>query len=583
MFSPSTFITSIKMQRSTPFNDRLSGLLTGLFCLFLMASCSQAGHPSAAGQALASGSSNLSSANSTGGGTGATGSIVALIAGGTNLTVKFPTMARLQLSISGAAGLIGVPQQLNLPLGGQSVPLTLPTGVPLTMTFDVFDAAGTFIGTGVSITTLQTNTKPVVSVNVLPVAPGTPYVDPVTGLTGTGPIIGLTVSVVTGAGNQPVAGAIVSLGAAGTATATSNASGIANFTAFPSGTDVHVFSGGNAVSVLAFTGSSLSIPMPETTAVAAVVQVNPTAGPQVTVNELVDVYLTDGMSLQSIGGLLGDKTATFSSSTITPMRGPVAVTAMVENPADGEPRPDLGIVSGVALNGHSSAAAVNLTLADPKVQTKLTTVAQSITVAATPAGLGGVLAVSSDVYALQASGAWQITSHKANAAVPANRTDFTMWPASATSYVEHVKVSDSTVATSAAFTEQWQRATPPLGALSFPAPTLSPAPTLNTASATAISWLDNGAPPAWSGYRVDLTQAGRLWQIFSFATGTSITLPTVPAAATAPIQTGVSSKAQVAEFVFNAASGFTTTAPDLWFLPRMLDSRATSAPLTYIP
>ncbi|MDQ6967044.1 MAG: hypothetical protein Q9M23_08980, partial [Mariprofundaceae bacterium] len=293
--------------------------------------------------------------------------------------------------------------------------------------------------------------------------------------------------------------------------------------------------------------------------------------------------LTDGMTLQSIGGLLGDKTATFSSSTITPMRGPVAVTAMVENPASAEPRPDLGIVSGVAANGHSSASAVNLSLADPKVQTKLTTVGQSITVAATPAGLGGVLAVSSDVYALQATGAWQITSHNANASVPANQVDFTMWPASASSYVRQVKVSDSTVATSAAYSEEWQRANPPLGVASFTAPTLSPAPTVNTASATAISWLDNGTPPAWSGYRVDLTQAGRLWQIFSFASGTSITLPSVPAAATAPLQTGVSAKAQVAEFVFNTASGFSTTAPDLWFLPRMLDRRATSVPLTYVP
>ncbi|OIQ04079.1 MAG: hypothetical protein COS82_11575 [Zetaproteobacteria bacterium CG06_land_8_20_14_3_00_59_53] len=559
----------------------LKGVSAGLLCL-LLAACSQAGHPSATGQALASGSGTSASAT-TGGTGGATGSIVALIAGGTNLTVKFPTMARLQLSITGAAELTGVPQQVNLPLGGQSIPLTLPTGVPLTLTFDVFDAAGTYLGTGTSITTLQINTRPTVSVNVLPVASGTPYVDPVTGLTGAGPVFGLSVSVVSGAGNQPVAGAIVSLGASGTATATTNASGIASFTSFPSGTDVHVFSGGNAVSVLAFTGTSLSVPMPETTAVAAVVQVNPTAGPQVTVNELVDVYLTDGMNLQSIGGLLGDKTATFSSGTITPMRGPVAVTAMVENPSSTEPRPDLGILSGVALNGHSSVSPVNLTLADPKVQTLLTTVGQSITVAATPAGLTGVLAVSSDVYALQTNGAWQITSHKGNAAVPANQVAFTMWPATASSYVRHVKVSDSTVATAAAYTEEWQRTNPPLGAASFTAPALAPAPTVNTASATAVSWLDNGAPPTWSGYRVDLSQAGRLWRIFGFAAGTSVTLPAVPAAATAPIQAGVNTQAQVAEFVLNAASGFSATAPDLWFLPRQLDSRATSTPLTYVP
>lgn len=508
---------------------------------------------------------------------------MALIAGGTNLSAKFPTMARLQLSITGATNLTGVPQQLNLPLGGQSMPLTLPTGVPLTMTFDVFDAAGTYLGTGSAVTTLQINTRPVISVSVLPVAGSTAYVDPVTGLTGSGPVFGLTVSVVSGAGNQPLADAIVSLGATGSATATTNASGIASFTSFPSGTDVHVFSGGDAVSVLAFTGTSLSVPMPENTAVTAVVQINPPDGPQVTANELVDIYLTDGMNVQSIGGLLGDKTATFTSGAITPMRGPIAVTAMVENPSSTEPRPDLGLVSGVAVNGHSSVSPVNISLADPKAQALLSSIGQSITVGATPAGLGGVLTVSSDVYALQASGVWQITSHKTNAALPANQVDFTLWPASADSYVRHVKVSDNPTAASAAFTEEWQRVNPPLASNSFTIPTLSPAPTVNTASATAVSWLDNGAPPAWSGYRVDLTQSGRLWRIFSFTTGTSLTLPTVPAAATAPVQTGVSTQAQVAEFVLNAASGFTVTGPELWFLPRMLDTRATSAPLTYIP
>ncbi|MDQ6965712.1 MAG: hypothetical protein Q9M23_02175, partial [Mariprofundaceae bacterium] len=103
MFCPSELDTAIQMQQTTRFKDRVSGLLAGLFCLLLLASCSQAGHPSAAGQAIASGSSNLSSASSTGGGVGATGSIVARIAGGTNLAAKFPAMARLQLSITGAA------------------------------------------------------------------------------------------------------------------------------------------------------------------------------------------------------------------------------------------------------------------------------------------------------------------------------------------------------------------------------------------------------------------------------------------------------------------------------------------------
>ncbi|MDQ6973014.1 MAG: carboxypeptidase-like regulatory domain-containing protein [Mariprofundaceae bacterium] len=563
-------------------NKSLSGLVLGIFALFCV-SCSQAGHPSASGQALSSGAASTASSSTTTSGGVTSSTVTALITAGSKLSSKFPGMARLQLSITGPAGAASLPQQTNLPLNGQSIPLTLPSGVPLTLKFDVFDATGTYIGSGTSVTTLNTSSNPVISVNILPLAAGTAYVDPVTGLTGSGPILALSVSVTTAASQQPISGATVSLGAGGTVTATTNASGIASFTSVPTGTDVHIFNGGNAISVLAFSGTAITIPMPENTAVTATVSINAPAGPSVGSNELVDVYISDGMRIQAIGGLLGDTTAQFTSTTTTPMRGPLGISAMVENPASTEPRPDFGLSSTIVTSGHHSVTPLNATLADPKVQTLLATIGQSITQALTPAGLAAVKSVNADVYAVQASGAWISAAHAANTTPPANQANFTMWPLAAASYVRHVKVAGNATAANGALTEEWQRVTTALTATSFTAPSLAPAPSMAAASANSVSWTDNGAPPTWSGYVLSLTQAGRSWQLFNFASGTSLTLPSLPAGVTAPIQAGSNAQASVSEFVLNAGSGFSAASPDLWFWPRMLDQRARSAPLTYLP
>ncbi|RMF44536.1 MAG: hypothetical protein D6751_08870, partial [Deltaproteobacteria bacterium] len=223
---------------------------------------------------------------------------------------------------------------MNLPVDGQAVPVSLPSGVPLTFEFDVFDGAGNYLATGTQTQTLQPNTNPVIPVGLVAVNPGTPYVDPLTGQISTGPVIPLTVSVITGAGMQPVVGAVVSLGASGTATAVTDASGLASFASAPMPQDVHVFFGGNAVSVLAFSGSALVVPMPETAPVSATVSINPPSGPTLGANELLDVYLTDGMSVLVIPWLSNPAT-----SSIPPMRGPVGVSAMIENPLDLTPRP----------------------------------------------------------------------------------------------------------------------------------------------------------------------------------------------------------------------------------------------------
>ncbi|RMF71250.1 MAG: hypothetical protein D6740_07020, partial [Alphaproteobacteria bacterium] len=148
-----------------------------LLALGLLAACSQAGNPSPSGTALAGG------AGGGAGGSGAGSSVTALISAG-SLSSRFPTMSRLQLSITAPAGTPGMPMQLNLPIDGQAVPLVLPVGVPLGFTFDVFDAAGNYLASGSQTKTLQANTNPVIPVNVNPVPPGIPYVDPITGLTG---------------------------------------------------------------------------------------------------------------------------------------------------------------------------------------------------------------------------------------------------------------------------------------------------------------------------------------------------------------------------------------------------------------
>jgi len=236
-----------------------------LLAMLLLAACSQAGNPTPAGLALAGGGGG---AGVGGAGAGST-TISALIASGNTLAAKFPTMAILQLSVTGPAGTAGIPMQLNMPTNGQAIPIILPLGVPLTFTFDVFDAVGTYLGTGLSVLTLLAGVNPVIPVNVNPVAAGTPYVNPVTGLTGVGPVLALTVSVMSGASQQAVANAVVSLGSTGTVTALTNASGVASFVGVPMPQDVHVFANGDGVSVLAFQGSALAVPMPESAPVPA--------------------------------------------------------------------------------------------------------------------------------------------------------------------------------------------------------------------------------------------------------------------------------------------------------------------------
>ncbi len=77
------------------------------------------------------------------------------------------------------------------------------------------------------------------------------------------------------------------------------------------------------------------------------------------------------------------------------------------------------------------------------------------------------------------------------------------------------------------------------------------------------------------------------WLIYGlqvpFTLAHGITLPTVPAAAVNPLTTGVSAAARVDEFVLDPAAGFSTSSPELWYLPRMLNERARSAPIPFTP
>jgi len=542
-----------------------------LLTVLLLAACSQAGNPTPAGLALAGG----------GGGTGAGGvgsggtTISALLASGNTLAAKFPTMARLQLSVTGPGGTAGIPMQLNMPTNGQAIPIILPLGVPLTFTFDVFDAAGIYLGTGTSTLTLLAGVNPVIPVNVNPVAPGTPYVDPITGLTGPGPVLALTVSVMTGASQQPVANAVVSLGATGNVTALTNASGVVNFAGVPMPQDVHVFANGDGVSVLAFQGSALAVPMPESAAVPATVLVNSPAGPTLAAGELLDVYLTDGMMVQTIGGFAGD-VSPLRNAAIYPMRGPVGISAMIENPGDLNPRPDHGLVVATAA-GHHSILPLNMAVADPAVQAIYTPQGKRASVTMPVTGMP-ISYIDAQVFAINTGGLYHLVSHNDSTVLPANQRDLSIWPMPAISYVGHILASDTY-----AQSEAWQRRALAASLMTLPV-TCPPVPSVSAATAASVSWIDSAAH-AFDGFTVQLDQGLHRWQIFGLQTpfATAITLPTVPAAATSPLLTGVPATARVDEYVLDPAAGFLAASPDLWFLPRMLNERARSASFPFTP
>ncbi len=533
--------------------------------LLVLAACSQAGNPTQSGAALAG----------AGGGNGSTSTLATvLISSGSTLAQRFPTMARLQLSVTGPVGSSGVPRQLNLPIGGQSVPLLLPFGVPLVFTFDLFDAAGIYLASGTTTQTLLADGGLVIPVNVRAVAPGVSYVDPLTGLAGSGPVLSLTVSVSTGASQQPVAGAVVSLGASGAVTAVTDASGIASFNSVPLPQDVHVFANGDAVSVLGFQGTALAVPMPERTPQPATISINPPAGPTLAAGELLDVYLSDGMTVQGIGGMIGDSAAVRSHRALMPMRGPVGISAIVENPLDISPRPDLGFLAASVPAGHHILAPVNAAIADPAVQPRLTPLLLTLSVPPV-SGLLPLAHVRADVFAVGAGGWYQLVSHKDNQLLPPNRRDISIWPVAANSFMLHALASDTY-----AESEVWQRA-PLASALSAPA-AWPPVPAVTAASAVSLAWADS-APHAWDGYVAELQQGAHLWRLFSFQPGLALSLPSVPPAAVSPLLAGFATDALVREYRLDPAAGFSSMSPDLWYLPRMLSERASSASLTFIP
>ena len=121
--------------------------------------------------------------------------------------------------------------------------------------------------------------------------------------------------------------------------------------------------------------------MPEQTPLPATVTVNGTTGPTLQAGELLDVYLTDGMRVQAIGGTVGFTGPNWTSPAIVPMRGPVGISALIENGLDPTlNRPDRGLSLAQAPNGHHSVSPLNVAMADPYAQPRYTTVPLSITV-----------------------------------------------------------------------------------------------------------------------------------------------------------------------------------------------------------
>ncbi len=256
------------------------------------------------------------------------------------------------------------------------------------------------------------------------------------------------------------------------------------------------------------------------------------------------------------------------------MRGPVGVSAMIENPLDLTPRPDLGLAMASVAAGHHAASPLSLTLPDPATQPRYAPIGLSITAPVQVGGMQPTAVVSAEALADLGGGDFRFVSHKDNNLLAANRRDISIWPVPANGFVLHVSVTDTY-----ASSEAWTRAltagglTPPL---SYP-----PVPAVN-ATATSVAWTDPYAH-AWDGFVVHLAQGPRIWNIHGLAAGASVTLPTVPATATNPLSPGIAATASVDEYVLDPAAGFSVASPDLWYLPRMLDQRARSATVSFVP
>ena|GEM_PF-2701018 len=551
-----------------------------LLLLPLLAACAQAERPGAQGQNLAGGGAGV------GNGGGATTSVVAYISGGGNLLARFPSLARLQLTVTGPAGTPGLPVRMNLPIDGSPAPVSLPLGVPLAIAFDCFDAAAAplYLANGNSIVTLQAGQSPLIPVNILAVAPGTVYVDPL--LVVAPPPSILTVIVVDGASRQPLAGAVVALGAGGTPMGLTDAAGSITFNA-TGAQDLHVFAGNRAVSVLGFAGTALVVPMPDPARPLATVSINGALGPTLSPAQLLDIYFTDGMSVAALGGVAGDLSA-LRTLAVPSMHGPIGVTLMVEDPLQITPKPDLGLRTYAIAADHYSAAPLLLAAADPYTAARQTTLGYSISIPATPTGMNPIVLTQQQVFGVQPNGEYLLLSHDDKALLPSNRRDFTVWPLATTSrFIGHTMVTDGYGAAS----ERWESVLPPLAGASFAAaPTMTGVPTISAAAGGAVSWTDPAGALFSQGWTLEMQQGNRIWQVHSLGTAPSFLFPLQPApvlssagVAARFFDAGVAASAVVRRYQFDPAAGFNPAIPDLWYLPRMLLARGSSAPVAFMP
>lgn len=556
----------------------------------LLWSCSQAASPGPTGQALAAKSGGANAVTNAGLNTGVL--INVTIASGNTIKSKFPTLAKLQLSITGPVGMPGLPIQLNIPTDNSPQMLKLPSNVNMTVTFDAFDAAGTYIGTGTSSTIVQPNVSPIIPVNIAPVALGTAYIDPLTatttagggggGGTATAGSISLTTSVATAASLTPVSSTTVIIGS-GLTTGVTDANGLANFSNLTLPQDIHVFSGKKAVSVINYPGNSLQIPIEESIPPIATVNVNPPTGPLlVGVNPplLLDLYFTDGINIQAIPGANGDASVT-RFSNILPLRGPVGLTAMIENTAENTPKTDHGLLVTSVASGHSTATPLTVNILDPVLEPRMTPVGQYITIPAVPSGFNNIASVTADIFAGLPANIYALVSQGDKQVLPANQHHTSVWPLpAAQTFTRRLTIKDSYTAASIA----WQTEAAPLTNASFPVlPTFYGIPVITQASQSSIRWTDWVSSPIWSGYIVEFRQGlDRSWKIYNFNPGQQLALP-IAFKNLSPLIAGVTATATVHRFLIDPASGFNPAQPDLYRLDLYLSHKVSSQAFSFIP
>jgi len=497
------------------------------------------------------------------------------------VTQVLPQTSRVLISVYCATTLSGLQLQFEMAATDTPRAASLPTGYELQITYDAFDSANTFIGRGTAQTVLVKDQSPQISIPVAAVAAGSPYVNPLNGLIVGTALVPITVDAIDPGTGAALSNVLVALGNNAAASQYTDLSGqVVTAASLP--VDLHLFYYGNAVSVLGFDGSQITIPVPGQTT-HATVQGSFNPNPTLATNQSLEIYVSDGVQVATVNQTLAG--GGLYSTNVPMMMGPIGVTAVLHDndPLATDPFPNMA--TPVVINGPLDSTTVHsVTLSFPVTPTAK--IQQSVDIVP-PNQLPSAQNYLVDVWSLDAAG---VPTPVANldpgltAVVTTPRWNgYVFTPPGAVNYRRYVSLND---ATNGGTTEIWEEATDPaLFAATVTPPDLPLLAPVDNTTTPLLSW----TPPAGANpdlVAATITQSTRRWTFYLLhpAGVTQIQVPPVSAGAFAPIQSGGSTTDAVVSLLnWQAGMTWDPQSPDLQPQHWLPLSRATSAPVLFTP